>query len=120
MLLCKTREIHCRASRRPWRTNDQTIQSLHHFPGYNPKVNYLVVKVSRQKIELELKELDIVCKGPKLWQEGRNRPRETVVISEEIKKRGYISVGRMAIDKTGRKRTTRDKTGYFDENNNPK
>jgi hypothetical protein len=38
--------------------------------GYNPKVNYLVARVSAQSIVLELKELDIICKGEKLWQEG--------------------------------------------------
>jgi len=88
--------------------------------GYNPKVNYLVAKVSAQKMELELKELDIVCKGPKLWQEGRNRPKESVLITEEIKRRGYIGVGTMTIDKRSGKRTTRDKTGFFDEKSNPK
>jgi hypothetical protein len=30
----------------------------------------LVARVSAQSIVLELKELDIICKGEKLWQEG--------------------------------------------------
>ncbi len=88
--------------------------------GYNPKVNYMVVRVSPGKMELELKELDIVCEGERLWQEGRNRPHEFVTISEQIRKRGYISVGKMTIDKSGGNRESRDKTGYFDEKNNPK
>ena len=87
--------------------------------GYNPKVNYLVAKVSAQSITLELKELDIICKGEKLWQEGQNRPNEAVLISEEIRKRGYISVGQLVIDKTGGEKKRRNKTGYFDESNNP-
>ncbi len=103
-------------------TRRDGVQQIAHggLFGYNPKVNYMVVKVSPGKMELTLKELDIVCKGPKLWQEGRNRPKETVLITDEIKKRGYIDVGRMTIDKTSGKRTARDKTGYFDETNNPK
>ena len=93
------------------------IQQIAHggLFGYNPQVNYLVVKVSSEKMELELKELDIICEGPKLWQEGKNRPRETVLISEEIKKRGYLAVGTMTIDKTNEKKKTQDRTGYFDE-----
>jgi hypothetical protein len=87
--------------------------------GYNPKVNYLVVKVSPQKMELELKELDIICTGPKLWQQGTNRPHESVTISEEILKRGYIGVGTMTIVKKDGRKYTQDKTGYFDETNNP-
>jgi hypothetical protein len=87
--------------------------------GYNPKVNYLVVKVAAQSITLELKELDIICKGQKLWQEGQNRPKEAVLISEEIQKRGYISDGKMIIDKTRGEKKGRNKTGYFDEANNP-
>jgi hypothetical protein len=70
-------------------------------------------------MELELKELDIICAGPRLWQEGRNRPHESVTISEAMRKRGYISVGRMAIVKTDGKGNTQDKTGYFDEAKNP-
>ncbi len=103
-------------------TEKDGVQQIAHggLFGYNPKVNYLVVKVSPQNIELELKELDIVYEGPKLWQEGRNHPQESVTISEQIQKRGYISVGKMTIDKTDGKKNTQDRTGYFDEKNNPK
>jgi hypothetical protein len=102
-------------------TEKDGVQQIAHggLFGYNPKVNYLVVKVSAQEIELELKELDIICAGPRLWQEGMNRPHESVTISEEIRKRGYISVGRMTIVKMDGKKNTQDKTGYFDEMNNP-
>ena len=103
-------------------TEKDGVQQIAHggLFGYNSRVNYLVVKVSPGKMELELKEIDIVCKGPKLWQEGKNRPKENVTITDEIKKRGYVGVGKMTIDKTGAKKITRDKTGYFDEKKNPK
>ena len=97
------------------------IQQIAHggLFGYNPQVNYLVATVSPQRIDLELKEIDIICKGEKLWQEGRNRPRETVIISEKMRKRGYVTVGKMTVDKTTGSRVFRDKTGYFDETNRP-
>ncbi len=103
-------------------TEKDGVQQVAHggLFGYNSRVNYMVVKVSPEKIELELKELDIVCKGEKLWQVGQNRPKESVTITEQIQKRGYVGVGKMTIDKSGDKKGTRDKTGYFDETNNPK
>ena len=103
-------------------TEKDGVQQIAHggLLGYNPKVNYLVVRMSPQKVELELKELDIVCTGEKLWQEGLNRPRKSVTISEEIQKRGYVSVGKMTIDKTSGQKKYQDKTGYFDETDNPK
>ncbi len=66
--------------------------------GYSPRVNYLVATVSRNKIELELKEIDIVNKGNKLRQAGDNSLYETVLITDEMKRRGYISVGKMVVE----------------------
>jgi len=102
-------------------TEKDGVQQIAHggLFGYNPKVNYLVGRVSHQRIELEIKELDIVCDGPTLWQEGQNRPKESITITEAMRKRGYVSVGKMAIDKTGEKKKTQEKTGYFDEKKNP-
>jgi hypothetical protein len=97
------------------------VQQIAHggLYGYNPHVNYLVAKVTPSKIELELKDIDIVCTGEKLWQVGHNRPKESVTIPEAIQKRGYVTVGMMTIDKTGNKKQAHKKTGYFDESNNP-
>ena len=74
--------------------------------GYAPTAHYLIVTVSPKTIELEIKEIDIVGAGPPLWQEGRDCPRGTVSIPEDVKKRGFVSVGRMTIDKTRGKKTT--------------
>ena len=68
---------------------------------------------------LTLKELDIKCEGEKLWQVGKNRPKERVILTEEIRKRGYINVGSMVLDKSSGKKQNRDKSGYFDEKENP-
>ncbi len=64
---------------------------------------------------LELKEIDIQREGEKLWQVGQNRPRKNVTISDEIKKRGFVSVGRVVIDKSSGKKTFRGADGYFEE-----
>jgi len=88
--------------------------------GYNSRVNYLVGRVEGGKMTLELKEINIVCEGPKLWQVGMNRPRERVSITEAIRRRGFVSAGRMVVDNTGPKRVKRDKTGRFNEANTPR
>jgi len=88
--------------------------------GYNSRVNYLVGRVEGGRMTLELKELDIVCEGPKLWQVGMNRPKERVSITDAIRKRGFVSAGRMVVDNTGAKRVMRDKTGRFNEANTPR
>lgn len=77
---------------------DDILQIAHgSLFGYNPKVNYLIATVSPNKIDLELKEIDIVNKGEKLRQSGNNQLYETVLITDEIKRRGYISVGKMVV-----------------------
>ena len=82
--------------------------------GYNPKVNYLVGTVSADKIELELKEIEIVNQGNKLWQEGTNRPHETVLITEQVKQQGFVTVGTATIDKADINKPITNATGVFD------
>jgi hypothetical protein len=88
--------------------------------GYNPRVNYIVATVSPLSIELEIKELEIICEGEDLWQEGDNRPKETLRISEEAKEQGFVTIGSMLIDKTSGRKTFRNKTGRFTEAENPR
>ena len=103
-------------------TERDGVQEIAHggLFGYNSRINYLVATVSGGKMTLELKQLDIVCEGPKLWQVGRNRPRQRVSITEAVRKRGFVSAGRMVVDNTGSARVMRDKTGRFDEANSPR
>lgn len=78
---------------------DDILQIAHgSLFGYSPKVNYLVATVSPNKIELELKEIDIVNKGKKLRQAGDIRLYEKVLITDDIKRRGYVSVGQMVVE----------------------
>lgn len=94
---------------------DGGIQHIAHggLFGYNNKVNYLVMTIAPERIELELKRLDIVLDGQKLWQTGNNRPQEVVRITPEAKEQGFQTVGTMSIDKTTETKILTDKTGLF-------
>ena len=63
---------------------------------------------------MELKEIDMVPSGEKLWQPGTNRPLEKVTITDEIRRRGFVTIGRITLEKdTSGKRFVGAK-GYFD------
>lgn len=93
---------------------DDVLQIAHGgLFGYNPKVNYLLGTVSRNQIKLELKEIEIVNSGDKLWQVGNNRPREKVTITDEVKQKGFNTVGTATIDKSGPATVLANPTGCF-------
>ncbi len=81
--------------------------------GYNPKVNYLVATVFADRIELTLKELDIVNSGQRLWQVGDNRPYEKVSIADDVKQRGFITVGTATLRAEEGRKTLTQATGCF-------
>jgi hypothetical protein len=81
--------------------------------GYNTSTNYLVGTVYADRIELELKEINTVNSGEKLWQSGNNRPFETVTITDEVKKKGFVTVGKCVIDKSSGKGQVKKATGCF-------
>ncbi len=80
--------------------------------GYNTRTNYMVVHVSRDKIDLEIKEIEMLPHGEHLWQVQKNRPLENVTISPENKAKGFYSVAKLTIDKTDGKIFT-NRQGYF-------
>jgi hypothetical protein len=81
--------------------------------GYNTRTNYLVGKVSSDRIELELKEIDMVPSGDKLWQPGTNRPLENVTIAEQVAERGFVPVGRAVLEKDPAGKRFAGAEGYF-------
>ena len=98
------------------------VQQIAHggLIGYNTRTNYLVGRVFPDRLELVLKEIDMKPEGEKLWQVGQNRPQERVTISDEIKKRGFVPVGRLTIDTSSGAKAFRGPTGYFDKQHEPK
>jgi hypothetical protein len=82
--------------------------------GYVDSVNYLVATVWPERMRLELKRLPIVSEGPRMYQEGRNRPHEVVRIPADAAKRGFQSVGTMVLDKAGGAKRFLERAGEFD------
>jgi hypothetical protein len=80
--------------------------------GYNTRTNYLVARVSKSKIDIEIKEIDMLPSGEHLWQPQTNRPLDHVSISKEDMDNGFIPVGTLSIDKKEGKRFFNRK-GYF-------
>jgi hypothetical protein len=80
--------------------------------GYNKCTNYMVVTVTKDKIGLEIKEIDMLPYGEHLWQVGNNRPLQNVTISNENKAIGFKTVGLVTIDKTHGKQFI-NRQGYF-------
>ena len=65
------------------------------------------------RLELTLKEIDLLPSGSKLWQPGRNRPLERVDIAPEMQARGFMPVGKITIGKAGGTNTFSNPRGYF-------
>ena len=81
--------------------------------GYVETVNYLVATVTAKRMHLELKRIPIILAGGRLPQTTGNRPREFVRIAPEHKKKGFVTVGTMVIDKAGPTKRFCEKTGEF-------
>ena len=98
------------------------VQQIAHggLIGYNTRTNYLLGRVFPDRIQLELKEIDMKPAGGKLWQVGQNRPLERVTIPDQIKKRGFVTVGRLVIEKSAGKKAFRGAVGYFEKRHEPK
>ena len=81
--------------------------------GYNTRTNYLKVLVSKDSMNLEIKEIEILPSGDHLWQTKTNRPLENVSISEESRSKGFYLVGAATIDKSNGEKTVLNSRGYF-------
>jgi hypothetical protein len=96
-------------------TERDGVQQIAHggLIGYNTRTNYLVAHVYSDRVELELKEIDMLPSGEHLWQPGTNRPLESVTISQPVRQRGFTPVGRLTIDKRSGKKRFIAPQGYF-------
>ncbi len=72
-----------------------------------------MVNVHPDRLELEIKEIDMVPSGKHLWQPGNNRPLENVEITPQMKERGFIPVGRLTIDTKVKPRQFKNPQGCF-------
>lgn len=96
-------------------TERDGVQQIAHggLIGYNTRTNYLVVDVYPDRLELVIKEIDMVPSGPHLWQPGTNRPLEKVEITPAMKKRGFVPVGALTIETGAEARRFKDPRGSF-------
>lgn len=96
-------------------TERDGVQQIAHggLVGYNTRTNFLVVDVFPDRLELTLKEIDMIPSGQKLWQPHNNRPLERVDITPEMKERGFIPVGKLTIDTQSKPRQFLNPQGYF-------
>jgi hypothetical protein len=103
-------------------TQKDGVQQVAHggLIGRTSKPNYMVVTVHKNRLELELKEIDLVNGKGMLWQKNKSRgPYDTITISEERKEAGFTSIGTVHIVKQGGKKEFQSMTGFFDEKDNP-
>jgi len=95
---------------------DNVLQIAHGgLFGYNPKVNYLVATVYPDRIDLELKEIEIINEGDKLPQTGNNRPHERIRIADEVRQKGFTTVGTAVLHRDGTGRKLSRTTGCFEK-----
>jgi hypothetical protein len=104
-------------------TQRDGIQQIAHggLIGRTTKPNYLLVTVHEDKLELDLKEIDLINGKGRLWQKNKSRgPWDTIIITGERKKRGFTSIGKVSINKQKEAKKFEAATGFFNEKDNPK
>lgn len=68
--------------------------------GNHSPINYLVVDVHPDRLELTCKEIQVnLATGSSLWQTGGNRPRSDFDITAATRAAGYTTVGRATLTK---------------------
>ena len=104
-------------------TQRDGIQQIAHggLIGRTTKPNYLLVSVHEDRLELELKEIDLINGNGRLWQKDKSKgPWDTITITAERKKRGFTSIGKVTLNKETAAKKFETATGFFIENDNPK
>lgn len=99
------------------------IQQVAHggLLGRTTKPNYMLVTVKKDRLELTLKEIDLINGKGRLWQQKKSKgPWDTITITDARKKEGFTSIGQVTIVKKDDKKSFESISGFFDETNNPK
>jgi hypothetical protein len=77
------------------------------------------VAVRKDRLELNLKEIDLINGKGRLWQRDKSKGPWNTITSER-KKKGFTSIGSVSIAKSSDQKKFLSITGFFDERNNPK
>lgn len=103
-------------------TQRDGIQQVAHggLIGRTTKPNYMVVKVYEDRLELVIKEIDLINGTARLWQKNKARgPWNTITIADERKRKGFTPIGSVSIIKNGGEKRFESVAGFFDETDNP-
>jgi hypothetical protein len=103
-------------------TQRDGIQQIAHggLIGRTTKPNYLMVTVHKDRLELNLKEIDLINGKGRLWQKDKSKgPWDTITITAERKKQGFTSIGKVTINKEAAAKMFETRTGFFIEKDNP-
>lgn len=74
--------------------------------GWCPTVNYLVVTVTADSLTAKMKELEVI-------PEREGRKSKSVLIKDEVKQKGFRSVGMLYIEKTRPGKIEKKRSGCF-------
>jgi len=99
------------------------IQQVSHggLLGRTDKPNYMLVTVKKDRLDVTLKEIDLVNGKGRLWQQKKSKgPWDTITITDTRKKRGFTPIGHVTILKKDGKKSFESIDGFFDETNNPR
>ena len=99
------------------------VQQVSHggLLGRTTQPNYMVVTVHENRLDLEIKEIDLINGSGMLWQKRKDRgPYDTITITPERKAAGFTSIGQVSINKHGNTRVFESINGLFNEKDNPK
>ena len=83
-------------------TQRDGIQQIAHggLIGRTTKPNYLKVTVAEDRLDLNIKEIDLINGKGRLWQKDKSKgPWDTITITPERKKRGFTSIGKVTLNK---------------------
>ena len=99
-------------------TQRDGIQQIAHggLIGRTTKPNYLLVTVHKDRLELDLKEIDLINGKGRLWQKDKSKgPWDTITITPERKMRGFTSIGKVTLNKEAAAKKFETRTGFFIE-----
>ena len=89
--------------------------------GRTTKPNYMVVRINKDRLDLDIKEIDLVNGTGRLWQKRKERgPYDTITITPIGREKGFTSIGHVRINKQANTRVFESTRGFFDEKDNPK
>jgi hypothetical protein len=87
--------------------------------GRAENVNYLVATVYPDRIDLELKQIAILREGGLAAQAGGSGPAEKIRIADDVKQKGFATVGAAVLHREGGGLVLSNATGALEKTSLP-